>query len=357
MWDCTLTSPRKLEGGGYSVPMSPKARRAKGESHWEHFASNATPEELKKSPIKDFAGCREFKMVSGKLACKVCDDGILRTVAGHDAHYRTTHEGLELYDSFSSSRSESAAGGRSNQNVPEGREAHRALLLRELKKQGVPAKTLHGEGYALAELKSTGCTLKELLAVGAYSLEQLCKAGVTGKLHQIKESGIGLPKLREAGYTLRELRLCGFTAKQLREQCEARLGDLKQCGYQLHDLKEAGYSLKELKELKRPGNGGADVAFTLQDFMKLGYSCIECKKAGYSLRALRSGYSEEDLKVTHFTTKAELAEDGFPVQQLKLAGFSAFELRDVGFKPSVLQTLGFTKADIKALGGSLGRQY
>ena len=86
---------------------------------------------------------------------------------------------------------------------------------------------------------------------------------------------------------------------------------LRACGFQLADLKEAGFSLKELKELKRPGNGGADVAFTLQDFMRLGYSCVECKKAGYSLAALRSGYSEEDLKVTPYTTKAELAEDGF----------------------------------------------
>ena len=122
-------------------------------------------------------------------------------------------------------------------------------------------------------------------------------------------------------------------------------------------MKEAGFTLKELKELKRPGNGGADVAFTLQEFMKVGYSCIECKKAGYSLAALRSGYSEEDLKVTHFTTKAELAEDGFPIQQLKLAGFSAYELRDVGIKPSVLIQLGYSKADIKALGATLGQRH
>ena len=39
--------------------------------------------------------------------------------------------------------------------------------------------------------------------------------------------------------------------------------------------------------------------------MKLGYTCAECKKAGYPLAALKSGYSEADLKVTHFTTKAE----------------------------------------------------
>jgi ribosomal protein L13E len=357
MWDCTLTSPRKLDGGGYSVPMSPKARRAKGESHWEHFACNATPEELKRSPVKQFAGSREFKVMHGKLACKECDDGILRTVAGHDAHYRVAHEGLELYDSFASGRAESASGGRTNQNVPEGREAHRAQLLKELKKKGITARMLTTEGYTLPELTGSGFSLKELLAIGQYTLEQLHAAGVTGRLHQVKEAGIGLPKLREAGYSLRELRLSGYNAKQLRTQCEARLGDLRHCGFQLADLKEAGFTLKELKELKRPGNGGADVAFTLQDFMRLGYSCIECKKAGYSLTALRSGYSEEDLKVTTFTTKAELAEDGFPIQQLKLAGFSAYELRDAGIKLSVLEKLGYSKADIKALGATLGQRH
>ena len=126
---------------------------------------------------------------------------------------------------------------------------------------------------------------------------------------------------------------------------------LRSCGYQLHELKEAGFTLTELKELKRPGNGGQDVAYTLQDFMKLGYSCIECKKAGYPLSALKSGYSEACLKVTHFTTKAELAEDGFPLQHLKLAGFSAFELRDAGFKVSALMKMGFSHADQKSLAG------
>lgn len=78
-----------------------------------------------------------------------------------------------------------------------------------------------------------------------------------------------------------------------------------------------------------------------------GYSCKEMKKAGYPLAALKSGYTEADLKVTHFTTQAELAQDGFPLQELKLAGFSAYELKGSGFTAKDLQRVGFSKADLK----------
>ena len=346
MWDCTLTSPRKVDGP-LSVPMSPKSRRPKGESHWNHFACGSTPQELKDHPLTSYADKRAFKVMNGKLMCKECDDGILRTVAGHDAHFRVAHEGLEVYSSFSSARSESSSGGRVNQNIPQGRDTHRAKLLKELKALGVTAKNLHAEGYTLAELKASGFTLKDLLAIGAFSLEQLYKAGVT---KQLKGAGLSIEQLRGAGYSLRELRGAGYSAKQLKDTLSTPLGELRSAGFQLTDLKEANFSLSELKELKRPGNGGSDVAFTLQDFIALGYTCIECKRAGFPLSALKSGYTPACLKVTNFTTKAELAEDGFPVQHLKLAGFSAYELRDVGVKPSALLSIGFSKAELKGLG-------
>ena len=104
--------------------------------------------------------------------------------------------------------------------VPEGREVHRAKLLKELRKNGVTARNLHGEAYTLPELVEAGFSLKELMAIGQYGVEQLYKAGVR---KGVKESGIGLPKLREAGFTLRELRQSGFTSKQLKDQCEAKL--------------------------------------------------------------------------------------------------------------------------------------
>ena len=320
MWDCTVTSPTN-DKGPISVPLSPKAKRtgdrAKGDPHWATFNSLCTPEEAKVSPLTEYASSRAFKVVRGKLACKMCDDGILRTTAGHDMHYRTQHEGLEVYGSFKAG-SESSAGGRVNATIPEGRSPNRAGLLKELHACGVTAKELAAEGYRLSELQQARYTFKEILATGSYSLEQLHAAGVTRNL---KASGISAKDLFEAGYTLTELRKAGFSCEALKQATDADLASLRAAGFPLHELRVAGYSLSELKELRR-GGSKEDPAFTLQDLKKEGYTCKELRKVGFTLADLKSGYSAADLKVTQFTTKAELALDGYPLQELKLAGVS-----------------------------------
>ena len=109
------------------------------------------------SPLPRYATKRDFKVVQGKLACKLCDDNILRTVAGHDWHMRKVHDCIDTAE-------ESTAGGLLNPNVPKGRDSHRASLLKELKALGVTTKELVSEGYTLGELKAAGYTVKDILS-------------------------------------------------------------------------------------------------------------------------------------------------------------------------------------------------
>jgi lambda repressor-like predicted transcriptional regulator len=293
MWDCTMTSPRRNTDGGatVSVCMSPKAKRKPGESHWSHFGSSCTPQELMEHSVGQASERRDFRLVGGKLACTQCteDPPILRTIAGHDLHFRTAHESLGVYTSFGAE--ESSAGGRVNPNVPKGRDAHRASLLKELKALGQTARQLTAEGYNLAELKRAGFTVKELLSCDEYNLEQLRAAvrlapprtqplapgpsqalcmraplcclklcvmpramPTQGVVRALKGAGISLEQIRQAGYTLADARKAGYSAKQLRsgfkldsESPGPTLADLKAAGFMLADLKEAGYTLPELK--------------------------------------------------------------------------------------------------------------
>jgi len=327
--------------------MSPKAKRPVGESCWGHFGNSCTPQELKECPLTEFDDKRAFKVIAGKLACKECNDGILRTTAGHDMHYRTVHEGLQVYSSFASGvdHEESSMGGRANLTVPKGRDPHRASLLKELRALGVTAKELTSEGYAIGELKDAHYTFKEIYASGAYSLEDMCKAGVT---RQIKTAGIKLKDLVDAGYSLGDLRKNGYDCKTLKNApgLSPTVADLRAANFLLHDLREAGCSLSDLKDLRRP-NSQHDPAFTLQDLKKEGYTCKDMRKAGFTLAELRSGYTAADMKVTHYTTKAELARDGFTLAELKLANFTPFELKAVGVSQKELLAIGFSRADIK----------
>lgn len=343
MWDCTVTSPRG-ESTPVSIPMSPR-KRDKGESCWGHFVASCTPVELQQNPVRDWADSRDVRIVGGKIECKLCigtrKEGILRTVLGHDQHYRVEHEGLEMYTSFTSEESE--MGGRRNPNVPKGRDAHRAALLKELHALGVTAKELDNEGYELEELRDAGYTTKEIYGFGKYTLADLKEAGVT---RHLKEAGLPLKELAQVGYTLAQLKKAGFTAKQLRSGVSANLADLRAAGYLLHELREAGFTLTEFKELKRPG-GQLEPAFSLQALKKEGYTCKDLRKAGFTLAELKSGYTQADMKFVHYTSKAELAQDGFPLQELKLAGYAALDLKVCGFTNKDLLAVGFTKADIK----------
>ena len=342
MWDCTATSPRG-EKGPVSIPMSPCAKRGKGESCWNHFITSCTPVELQAHSLKEYAGTRDFRVESGKLACKICDDGVLRTVLGHDQHYRVAHEGYDtIYDSFASE--ESSAGGRINPNVPKGRDPHRAKLLKELKALGVTAKQLAGEGYSIEELQMAHFTVKEILNTGKFSLPECCEAGVTRNL---KEAGVSLKGLLDAGYSLATLKKAGFSCKTLKTTAEAKLSDLRSVGFTLHELREGGFTLTELKDLRRPSGQGTDPAFSLQDLKALGYTCKDMRRAGFTLAELKNGYTSADMKLVHATTKAELANDGFSLAELKLAGFHAAELKTAGFSVKDLTAVGFTKADIK----------
>ena len=350
MWDCTLTSPHmRHELGGPSTPgpvsvdMSPRGRRRpKGESCWGHYLAWTTPREMEESPLRHYDDARAFKLVCGKFACKICDDDVLRSIEGMNIHMRTAHDKLEVYSSFSSSAPESASGGRTNANVLPGRNAHRAKLIRNLKNLGVTAGELHAEGYTLPELRSAQFSLKELMGMRRYSLEQLQRAGVTQGL---KGAGFPIKALSEAGYNLTEMRKGGYSCSALKSGLGSSLAELRAAGFSLHELKCAGFVLPELKALTRPGS--SDPAFTVQDLIKEGYGCKEMKAAGFKLAALRSGYTEADLNVTHFTTKAELKDDGFSLQQLKLAGFSAQELKHEGFSPKDLVSAGFSRTQLK----------
>jgi len=350
MWDCTLTSPNlddsitvgvdesKLK---VSIPMTPKAKgaphvnRKKGDPHWERFGCACTPQELRDNPLGEVSPQRAFTVVAGKLLCTECNDGVARTTRGHDAHYRGTHEGLDVYGSFTNRQT--ASGGRVNPNVPEGRDSHRAALLKELRKLGVTARNLAAEGYELSELDRAGFTFKDLHAIGSHTLEEMCAAGVT---RQLKATGISLQQLSAAGYSIPILRKAGFSCAALKAD-GASLADLRAAGFPLAELRDGGFTLAEFKELRRPNSN--DPAFTVQDLMKEGYNCRALRNAGYTLNALKSGYSEADLKVTHFTTKAELAEDGFPLRELKIAGFPAHELLHAGFSKKALLEVGFSK--------------
>ena len=85
--------------------------------------------------------------------------------------------------------------------------------------------------------------------------------------------------------------------------------------------------------------------------MAEGYTCKEMRSAGFSLAALKRGYTDADLKVTHFTTKAELANDGYPLRDLRLAGYTVAELVQSGCSAKALMAIGFSKAQIKSAGG------
>ena len=374
MWDCTLTSPREgTHFGGLPISTSASPRkRSPGESCWATFADSTTPLEQQHSPVKEYSDRRDFKLVGGRLACKLCDDNVLRTVAGHDLHVRKMHDQLEVYSSYGGEESE--AGGRVNPNVPKGRETHRAGLLRELKALGVTTKELAAEGYHLDELKKAGYTVKELRASGKWGLDELKGGGVT---RHLKAAGATIKDLLGAGYSLAELKRAGFCCKVLRGSGDkARtLADLRAAGFSLHELREAGFGLKELKELKRPGSGH-EPAFTLQDLKAEGFTCANLRRAGFALHDLKAGYTQDELKrspcmCTHTcilmcmacafhvcrytqdelkmssaTTKAELAGDGFSLRELVVARYSALELRGVGFSNAQLTAVGFTKGDI-----------
>ena len=294
MWDCTLTSPREgTHFGGLPISTSASPRkRSPGESCWATFADSTTPLEQQHSPVKEYSDRRDFKLVGGRLACKLCDDNVLRTVAGHDLHVRKMHDQLEVYSSYGGEESE--AGGRVNPNVPKGRETHRAGLLRELKALGVTTKELAAEGYHLDELKKAGYTVKELRASGKWGLDELKGGGVT---RHLKAAGATIKDLLGAGYSLAELKRAGFCCKVLRGSGDkARtLADLRAAGFSLHELREAGFGLKELKELKRPGSGH-EPAFTLQDLKAEGFTCANLRRAGFALHDLKAGYTQDELK-------------------------------------------------------------
>jgi intracellular multiplication protein IcmE len=299
MWDCTLTSPNLDDSRtvgvdesklAVSISMAPRTAanmRPKGGPHWDSFGCACTPQELRDHPLREFTdeSRRAFKVVAGKFACLVCNDGVLRTTRGHDAHYRVAHENLDIYGSFTDKQS--GAGGRVNPNVPEGRDGHRAKMLKDLRSLGVTARSLATEGYTLGELDRAGFTFKDLHAIGTYTVEDLRAAGVT---RQLKAAGLALSQLTEAGYTLSVLRKAGYSVKALKVN-GASLGELRATGFNLSELR-AVFSLSELKDLKRQNGTDKDPAFTIQDFMKEGYGCKDMRNAGFSLAALKSGYTE-----------------------------------------------------------------
>jgi hypothetical protein len=340
MWDCTAISARGVDN--LSVPMSPKTKRGKGDPHWDCFNNECTPQELRKSPVKEYANNRHFKLVGGKIACKECDDGVLRTTAGHDMHFRSQHEGLEVYTSFVSD-SDTPGGGRQNANVPKGTSPNRRGLLTELKALGVTAKELEYEGYTLDELVKARYTVQEIFAIGKFTLEQMHKAGA---VRNMKTAGIQPKTFIEAGYTLAQLRAAGYSCDALKAVGGA-LAELRAAGFSLRELRLAGFSLQELRDLRRAGSKD-DPAFTLHDFKNEGYMCKDLRKVGYTLSDLKNGFTAADLKtVAKAKAKSETEMKGFTLQELKLAGYSAFELRSQGgYSQRDLLSVGFSKGDM-----------
>lgn len=91
-------------------------------------------------------------------------------------------------------------------------EANSALLGRELRRAGYPARVMRKVGFSLSELVK-----------GAYTATEL------------KEANYGAAELKEVSFTAGALRVASFTSKQLRT-----------AGYTLKQMQEGGFFWKDL---------------------------------------------------------------------------------------------------------------
>ena len=80
------------------------------------------------------------------------------------------------------------------------------------------------------------------------------------------------------------------------------------------------------------------------------HTAADLKSAGFTLDELKAaGFSAEDLKNAHFRA-VELKSVGFSAQLLKEAGFKAVDLKNAGFRPQQLKDVGYTAGKLKSAG-------
>ena len=185
----------------------------------------------------------------------------------------------------------------------------------------------------------------------------------------IREFRFSLLQLFEKGYTIQEIESAGFRLKDLNTPlADARA--LKKTGkisvdqlrlilnyedrqiFTVNEMKLQGLNLNQLKSI---------VGFPIRELKDAGYSLAELKEAGCTFRELKdTGYSAFQLKEAGCTlrelkevfTMSELKDAGYLASQLKEAGCTLRELMGI-FTLRRLKVVGYTLAEFKETGCTL----
>jgi serine/threonine protein kinase len=111
-------------------------------------------------------------------------------------------------------------------------------------------------------------------------------------------------------------------------------------GCNFHIIKTLGFTASHFKNLDK----------TVREMLEYGWPVLDLKNAGFNLQSLLAGgCSAADLKASFFTA-LELKNHGCNVQQLKTAGYSPRELREASFDIALILTAGYSLFEMKTSG-------
>ena len=128
----------------------------------------------------------------------------------------------------------------------------------------------------------------------------------------IRQAGFSAAELIDAEYSIAELREAGFSAYALRQQLNLPIDKLRLAGYSFDHMRSCGFAPAEL---------------------------------------LRAGYPIKDVRAAGFTAAALNRKSGFSLLELKKFGYAASELKGIeGVTPQKLLELGYSKSQVQAAG-------